>query len=232
MPRKRMIDPEFWSDEEIGEWSFEARLFYIALWNFADDEGKFKANEALLKAQIFPYDDDIDFDSIKKFLASKVLWYEICGLSYGYIRNFNKYQRIDRPTISRIPNPSSLDESSTSPRGSLDPNISKDNISKDKSVPMVSFDFESLIEKYPNKDGTKKAKEKFHKTVRNQKDWLDINTALTNYLNSSRVKNGYVKNASTWFNNWSDWVSFKETVRGDDKPKGALSTSVRKRIVC
>ena len=57
MARKRMIDPEFWSDEEIATLSFPARLFYIGLWNFADDEGKGKGHSKLLKAQIFPYDE-------------------------------------------------------------------------------------------------------------------------------------------------------------------------------
>jgi len=131
MPRKRMIDPEFWSDEEIGSWSFISRLCYIALWNFADDEGRFKANEALLKAQIFPYDDDIDFKAIKIDLDKKVCWYEHDSLQYGYIRNFKKYQRIDRPTPSRIPPPNGIVEDSTSAREHLDPNISKDKLNKE-----------------------------------------------------------------------------------------------------
>ncbi len=66
MARKRIIDPEFWSDEEIGQWSFPARLFYIGLWNFADDSGRFKAANALLKAQIFSYDKKLDVKKLKK----------------------------------------------------------------------------------------------------------------------------------------------------------------------
>jgi hypothetical protein len=77
MARKRMIDPEFWSDEEIGNWSFPARLFYIGLWNFADDSGRFKAHNDLLKAQIFPYDKRLDIDKLKKELNHKIQWYEV-----------------------------------------------------------------------------------------------------------------------------------------------------------
>jgi hypothetical protein len=131
MARKRIIDPEFWSDEEIGQWSFAARLFYIGLWNFADDEGKFKSANQLLKAQIFPYDIKIDISKLKKELNHKIQWYEVDGSQYGFIRNFLKYQRIDKPTKSKLPPVPSFDESSANTLGVLPPNISKDNISKD-----------------------------------------------------------------------------------------------------
>ena len=128
MARKRIIDPEFWSDEEIGNWSFQARLFYIGLWNFADDEGRFKADPRLLKAQIFPYDAKISLTRVKKELESKIIWYEVNNCQYGFIKNFLKYQRIDRPTKSLLPPP--LVEDSSSDRRGLEANISKDNISE------------------------------------------------------------------------------------------------------
>ncbi len=132
MARKRMIDPEFWSDEEIGQWSFQARLFYIGLWNFADDEGRFKANDTLTKAQIFPYDaKNVSMKRLRKETASKIQYYSVNNSQYGFIRNFLKYQRIDRPTLSKLPKPP-IDEPSTSPREHLDPNIIEVNISKEK----------------------------------------------------------------------------------------------------
>lgn len=132
MARKRMIDPEFWSDEEIGQWSYEARLFYIGLWNFADDLGRFKAHPALLKSQIFPYDQKFNIESLKKELNHKVQWYEVDGLQYGYLRNFNKHQRIDRPQDSKLPKPPPFDEHSTNIRRTLVPNIREVNIREEK----------------------------------------------------------------------------------------------------
>jgi uncharacterized phage protein (TIGR02220 family) len=149
--RKRIIDPEFWSDEEIGKWSHSARLFYIGLWNFADDEGRFKAHNALLKSQIFPYDTKIDIEALKKELNHKIQWYEVEGLQYGFIRNFLKHQRIDRPTSSKLPKPSKqLDDNSTIPRGDVLPNISKDNIREvnireDKSVKDILSDLNIVL---------------------------------------------------------------------------------------
>jgi hypothetical protein len=39
MARIRTIKPEFWTDEKIVECSFEARLMFIGMFNFADDKG-------------------------------------------------------------------------------------------------------------------------------------------------------------------------------------------------
>ena len=135
MARKRMIDPEFWSDEDIGKWSLAARLFYIGLWNFADDKGRFKAHPNLLNSQIFPYDSDINIEKLKKELNNKIQWYEIEGCQYGYIHNFLTYQKIDHPSDSQLPPP----PHSTKPPRSLDepsrknaPNIREVNIREEK----------------------------------------------------------------------------------------------------
>ena len=103
MARKRIIDPEFWSDEEVGRWPSMARLMYIGLWNFADDVGRCKGHPDLLKSQIFPYETKVDIENLKKIISSKVQWYEVNGVKYGHLRNFNKHQRIDKPTMSKLP---------------------------------------------------------------------------------------------------------------------------------
>jgi hypothetical protein len=71
----------------------------------------------------------------------------------------------------------------------------------------LSFDFDSLWLTYPSKDGRKAAERSFRASVKTDADWRDINTALGNYLQSERVKKGYIKNGSTWFANWRDWVT-------------------------
>lgn len=144
MPRKRMIDPEFWNDEEIGAWSTEARLFYIGLWNFADDEGRLRAHPKLLRSQIFPYDEKLNIEKLKGEVAKKILWYTADGQEYGFIKNFLKHQRIDRPGKSQIPPPSKdvleaflnnreqLDEDSTIPRRPLAPKLREVKLREEK----------------------------------------------------------------------------------------------------
>mgnify|MGYP001379565114 CR=1 FL=1 len=148
MPRKRMIDPEFWNDEEIGGWSVEARLFYIGLWNFADDEGRLRAHPKLLKSQIFPYDEKINIEKLKREVSKKVLWYQVDGQEYGFIKNFLKHQVINRPTKSRIPAPDKqllddflnnhkeLTEDSLNAHGGITPNINRkeENIKEKKDT--------------------------------------------------------------------------------------------------
>ena len=74
-------------------------------------------------------------------------------------------------------------------------------------------DFEKLWEKYPRKLGKNKALTHFKAQVKNEQDLKDINIALDNYLKSENVVKGnekYIQHGSTWFNNWKDWIDYKE----------------------
>ena len=71
-------------------------------------------------------------------------------------------------------------------------------------------DFEKIWELYPRKDGKKEAIRHFKASVKTKDDLKNIQIALENYLRSDRVKKGFVKNGSTWFNNWQDWVEYTE----------------------
>jgi len=227
MPRKRMIDPEFWSDEEIGKWSHTARLFYIALWNFADDEGRFKAHPSLLKSQIFPYDKSVNIEKLKSEISDKIKWYKCNDSIYGYIQNFLKYQRIDRPSASKLPNHEQFDECSTSVRKPLDPNIREVKLRKEK----LMIIFEDLWEKYPinRKIGKEKARVQYVDTVITDKDVEDIKLALNSYntyIEKNRVEENYIKHGSTWFNNWRDYIP--KTPRVKNKAEAAAEV---KRIM-
>lgn len=111
MARIRTIKPEFWQDEKIGELSPLARLMFIACWNLADDEGLLKLNPAYLKAQVFPY-DEISLEDSKNILGEltekKFIfpYKDAKNQEYGWIVNFRKHQRIDKPQAPKLPVPS------------------------------------------------------------------------------------------------------------------------------
>lgn len=110
MARKRMIDPEYWSDEKIATLSLPARLFFIGLWNFSDDAGIFKSHPHLLKSFVFPY-DELETVDIEKYLIeiekqNLIFRYKINGQQYGIILNFRKHQVINKPQPSKLPAPS------------------------------------------------------------------------------------------------------------------------------
>ncbi|MDR1943064.1 MAG: hypothetical protein LBQ04_03000 [Endomicrobium sp.] len=107
MARNRMIKPEFWEDEKVGQLSPMARLVFIGSLNFADDEGFIRWNERYISASIFPYDKVSD----KKI---KLLMKELEYLSFievfetknhsfiAKIINFKKHQKIQHPTPSHF----------------------------------------------------------------------------------------------------------------------------------
>ena len=56
MSRIRTVKPEFWTSEQIIACSPIARLLFIGLWNFCDDNGVHPASYIRLKAEVFPPD--------------------------------------------------------------------------------------------------------------------------------------------------------------------------------
>ena len=57
MPRARSLKPSFFTNEDLGECSPLARLFFAGLWCWADREGYVEDRPRRLRAQILPYDD-------------------------------------------------------------------------------------------------------------------------------------------------------------------------------
>lgn len=91
------------------------------------------------------------------------------------------------------------------------------------------FSFENIWNQYPNKIGRKEAERHFEASVKNDQDYKDISAALAIYLKTDRVKNGFVQNGSTWFNNWRDWVEYKEPVKSDKKDENSMDAVKRGR---
>ena len=106
MARIRTIKPEFWTNEQVMECSMNARLLFIGIWNFCDDQGRISFSCKQLKAQIFPA-DDISGETIRGMideLSSNglVLCYEVENKQYLQVTGWH-HQRIDRPQPSKIP---------------------------------------------------------------------------------------------------------------------------------
>jgi len=54
--RIRQVRPEFWTDERMASLSPAVRLFYIGLWNVADDAGWLEWQPARIGAVLLPYE--------------------------------------------------------------------------------------------------------------------------------------------------------------------------------
>ena len=218
MARKRMIDPNFWRDEKIGELEPIARLIFIGLWNFADDNGVGRANPKLLKADILPYDDTFpvsDFQkSLDKLSTQKLITlYEIEEQKYYYINNFLKYQSINRPTPSNLPLPSEkplntdnnnthgvITDKSMSNQQKCSPNIKEVNIrevklSEEKAHSRTQFKPPTISEilDYCNERKNNVDPERFFNYYES-KGWL---------VGKSKMKNWQAA-VRTWENNGND----------------------------
>ncbi|END3472173.1 hypothetical protein ABL142_000946 [Salmonella enterica] len=129
MARIRTIKPEFWTDEKIVECSFEARLMFIGMLNFADDKGNLVRSPKRIKMQIFPA-DTIDCEPLIKELsgAGLISEYSVSGAGYIHINGFSKHQKINRPSATTIPTPEEVADNSRKPT----PNYMDGSVSDDE----------------------------------------------------------------------------------------------------
>lgn len=111
MARIRTIKPDFWTDEKIVELSPLARLLFIGLWNFCDDEGRMALSVKRLKLQILPA-DSADISELLGEIRREglVTIYVIEDKEYLQVNGLSKHQKIDRRTPSKLPPPPSSPE--------------------------------------------------------------------------------------------------------------------------
>ena len=105
MARIRTIKPEFWTDEKIMKVSIPARLFFIGLWNFADDLGCLWYSPDRISMQIFPRNPELNVaDLVQELMDWGILDMMINESSKPYIviHNFLTHQKVDHPTPSKI----------------------------------------------------------------------------------------------------------------------------------
>ena len=118
MARIRSIKPEFWTSEQIVECSPHARLLFIGLWTFCDDNGIHPASCKRLKMEIFPGDDftERDLDTmIGELLASGLVeQYSVANRDYWIVTGWAKHQKVDKPTY-RHPPPNCEEKAKNSP---------------------------------------------------------------------------------------------------------------------
>lgn len=145
MARKRMIDPSIWQSEDFGKLSTLAKIVFIGLFSLADDEGRGRCNPVYLKSTLFPYEENIRSADIDKTLSEissnmSVVLYSCDGSSYYSLLSWDTFQKIDKPSQSKIPeyNENTMellfDEHSTNNRRTIAPNKNKKRIEDNKNI--------------------------------------------------------------------------------------------------
>ena len=108
MPRIRSIKPEAFTSETLAALPVLVRWTFAGLWTYADDDGRAKANIGLIKAAVWPLDDDVTTAHIGRFLdqleaAGLICRYEVDGKAYLHVVNFSEHQHPNRPVPSKLP---------------------------------------------------------------------------------------------------------------------------------
>lgn len=103
MPRIRTIKPEFWVDDKVVELDPWARLLFIGLWNFADDQGFIEYSPRRIKMQIFPGDSLEVSVLLASLLESGLLAaYESPFGKVLHIQSWDRHQKVSNPAAPRF----------------------------------------------------------------------------------------------------------------------------------
>lgn len=132
MARKRMIDPSFWEDPTIGTLSIPARLLFIGMMSHADDEGRIEVDPRYIRRAVFGFDEDITTGLVACYLTEirelcrSVQFYEVDGRALACFINWKRYQYIQKPQPSKLPDMPVTEQYDTS-NVSVSPNRIEEN---------------------------------------------------------------------------------------------------------
>ena len=115
--RIRSIKPEFWRSDDITALSISARLTFIGLWSYVDDNGVGADKLASITADLFAPDLERDppetFQRVSGDLQEihqkgLITRYKVGGKPYLYVNTWSKHQVINKPSIGhKYPLPTS-----------------------------------------------------------------------------------------------------------------------------
>lgn len=122
MARIRTIKPEICTSEQVVECSTTARLLWVLMWLFCDDNGIHPVGVKRLKMEVFPADPFTD-DQVSGWIeelvsAGLIETYSVSGKEFWRITGWH-HQRIEKPNY-RYPNPHGIAERYESGRGEID----------------------------------------------------------------------------------------------------------------
>lgn len=106
MPRIRTLKPEFFRSPDTAKVDFPVRIFYQALWCWADDFGIGETNINGLLGFAFPDEDEFTAQDLRRFCADcaqhfQVTFYTVRGRHYYAIPTWEKHQKLERRTDRR-----------------------------------------------------------------------------------------------------------------------------------
>lgn len=165
--QRRMINTSIWQNTGFAMLHDKAKLLYMGTITFADDDGRLRANSLLLKSQVFPFDEEITQLHVRKWLniIAKTDLIEVYKVGNEYFiqhPHWEKYQSIRKDLYKPSNLPQNPSRKSNEAVTKSHPNISKDNISKEREAHhsmeyLKNLPTQDLFEFYKRFDCSKKA---------------------------------------------------------------------------
>jgi hypothetical protein len=176
MARARNLKPGLFRNEVLGVADPLLTLLFEGLWVIADREGRLEDRPLRIKADVFPYREGLNVDSMLAWLAEQgfIIRYVAGGKAYIQITEFTKHQNphkdekkseIPAPNLHGATTMQAQEESGTCPASSLIPdsfNLTPDSNTthaqaRKKSQPVDDEKFVEAYSLYPSRPGSSKA---------------------------------------------------------------------------
>lgn len=148
MARIRTVKPEFWQHPKVTRVSRDARLLFLGLLNEADDKGKMRYASKRLAGVLFGDDDDVTATEVDAWVdeledARLVQRYEVDEASYLIVPGFTEHQKINRPSPSKLPDPSwFVTEGSSRDQGAMDDGTGEGEASSGRRATRIPEEFD------------------------------------------------------------------------------------------
>lgn len=107
MARIRTIKPDAFTSHSLSLVPRGVRWTFAGLWTYADDDGRARDDVRLIKAALYPIDDEVSLTMLAEDLellnkVGCICRYEVNGRYYLHMPNW-QHQVINRPSPSKLP---------------------------------------------------------------------------------------------------------------------------------
>lgn len=121
MPRIRQIKPAFFASEDIAAIRpYRARLTFVGLWTHVDDNGRCRDNPRLIRAAVWPLEDDVTLADVEDDLAElarlgRIRRYDSPDGPCIQVSNFDRHQKINNKSKTTLHGPDGEDPQPSDP---------------------------------------------------------------------------------------------------------------------
>lgn len=176
MARARNLKPGLFRNEVLGVADPFLTILFEGLWVIADREGRLEDRPLRIKADVFPYREGLNVDTMLAWLAEQgfIVRYVVGGKAFIQITEFCKHQNphkdekkseIPAPNLHGATTVQQQEESGTCPASSLTPDslplipdsLDKPSPARKKPAPIEDENFAEAYSLYPSRPGSSKA---------------------------------------------------------------------------